>query len=98
MACVGLLYMEIEVVGPNRDLHSGVYGGAVENPANVLCEIIAKLKDEDGVIQIPGFYDDVIPLTEADRKAFAQLPFDEEEYKKTLDVDALHGEKRIYNT
>ncbi|MEQ8523977.1 dipeptidase [Gracilimonas sp.] len=89
----GLAYMEIEVVGPNRDLHSGVYGGAVENPVNVLCEIIAKLKDEDGVIQIPGFYDDVIPLTEADREAFAQLPFDEEEYKKTLDVKALHGEK-----
>ena len=89
----GLAYMEIEVVGPNRDLHSGVYGGAVENPANVLCEIIAKLKDEDGVIQIPGFYDSVVPLTEADREAFAQLPFDEEEYKKTLDVDALHGEK-----
>ncbi|MBO6585136.1 MAG: dipeptidase [Gracilimonas sp.] len=89
----GLAYMEIEVVGPNRDLHSGVYGGAVENPANVLCEIIAKLKDEDGVIQIPGFYDDVVPLTEADREAFAQLPFDEEEYKKTLDVEALHGEK-----
>ena len=89
----GLAYMEIEVVGPNRDLHSGVYGGAVENPANVLCEIIAKLKDEDGVIQIPGFYDDVVPLTKADRDAFAQLPFDEEAYKKTLDVDALHGEK-----
>lgn len=89
----GLAYMEIEVVGPNRDLHSGVYGGAVENPVNVLCEIIAKLKDEDGVIQIPGFYDDVIPLTKADREAFAQLPFDEEEYKKTLDVKALHGEK-----
>lgn len=85
--------MEVEVVGPNRDLHSGVYGGAVENPANVLCEIIAKLKDEDGVIQIPGFYDKVVPLTEADREAFAQLPFDEEEYKKTLDIKAVHGEK-----
>jgi acetylornithine deacetylase/succinyl-diaminopimelate desuccinylase-like protein len=89
----GLAYMEIEVVGPNRDLHSGVYGGAVENPVNVLCEIIAKLKDEDGVIQIPGFYDTVVPLTKADREAFAQLPFDEKEYKKTLDVGALHGEK-----
>ena len=89
----GLAYMEIEVVGPNRDLHSGVYGGAVENPLNVLCEIIAKLKDEDGVIQIPGFYDNVIPLTEEERETFAQLPFDEEEYKKTLDVKALHGEK-----
>lgn len=89
----GLAYMEMEVVGPNRDLHSGVYGGAVENPANVLCEIIAKMKDEDGVIQIPGFYDKVVPLTEADREAFAQLPFDEEEYKKTLDIKAVHGEK-----
>lgn len=89
----GLAYMEVEVVGPNRDLHSGVYGGAVENPLNVLCEIIAQLKDEDGVIQIPGFYDKVIPLTEADRTAFAQLPFDVEEYKKTLDIKAVHGEK-----
>lgn len=89
----GLAYMEIEVVGPNRDLHSGVYGGAVENPVNVLCEIIAKLKDEDGVIQIPGFYDSVVELTEADREAFAQLPFDEDEYKKSLDIKALHGEK-----
>jgi acetylornithine deacetylase/succinyl-diaminopimelate desuccinylase-like protein len=89
----GLAYMEVEVVGPNRDLHSGVYGGAVENPANVLCEIIAKLKDEDGVIQIPGFYDKVIPLTETERETYKQLPFDEEEYKNTLDVKALHGEK-----
>ncbi len=89
----GLAYMEMEVVGPNRDLHSGVYGGAVENPLNVMCEIIAKLKDEDGVIQIPGFYDDVIPLTEADRAAFAELPFNEDEYKKTLDIKAVHGEK-----
>lgn len=89
----GLAYMEVEVVGPNRDLHSGVYGGAVENPANVLCEIIAKLKDENGVIQIPGFYDKVVPLTEADHEAFAQLPFDEEKYKKSLNIEALHGEK-----
>ncbi|MBD3617487.1 MAG: dipeptidase [Gracilimonas sp.] len=89
----GLAYMEVEVVGPNRDLHSGVYGGAVENPANVLCEIIAKLKNEDGIIQIPGFYEKVVSLTEADREAFAQLPFDEQEYKKTLDIKAVHGEK-----
>ncbi|MFN1835793.1 dipeptidase [Balneola sp. MJW-20] len=89
----GLAYMEVEVTGPNRDLHSGVYGGAVENPANVLCEMIAKLKDEDGVIQIPGFYDDVIELTGADREAYTKLPFDEEAYKKSLDVKALHGEK-----
>ena len=89
----GLAYMEVEVVGPNRDLHSGVYGGAVENPANVLCEIIAKLKDENGVIQIPGFYDRVKDLTDEERKAYAQLPFDEDEYKKTLNIEAVHGEK-----
>ncbi|MEX0845003.1 MAG: dipeptidase [Balneolaceae bacterium] len=89
----GLAYMEVEVVGPNRDLHSGVFGGAVDNPINVLCEIIARLKDEDGVIQIPGFYDKVIPLTEADREAYSQLPFDLEEYKQTLDIEAVHGEK-----
>lgn len=89
----GLAYMEVEVVGPNRDLHSGVYGGAVENPLNVLCEMIAKMKDEDGVIQIPGFYDTVVPLTKADREASAALPFDEEAYKKSLDIDAVHGEK-----
>jgi acetylornithine deacetylase/succinyl-diaminopimelate desuccinylase-like protein len=89
----GLAYLEIEVVGPNRDLHSGVYGGAVENPANVLCEIIAKLKDENGVVQVPGFYDKVIDLTEADRKAYTQLPFNEETYKKTLNISAVHGEK-----
>ncbi|MBO6792970.1 MAG: dipeptidase [Balneolaceae bacterium] len=89
----GLAYMEVEVVGPNRDLHSGVYGGAVENPLNVLCEMIAKMKDENGVIQIPGFYDKVIPLTKADREASAALPFDEEAYKKSLDIEAVHGEK-----
>lgn len=89
----GLAYMEVEVVGPNRDLHSGVYGGAVENPLNVLCEMIAKLKDEDGVIQIPGFYDKVKKLTKADREAYKQLPFDEEKYKESLDIEAVHGEK-----
>lgn len=89
----GLAYMEMEVIGPNRDLHSGVYGGAVENPLNVLCELVAKMKDEDGVIQIPGFYDKVIPLTKADREASASLPFDEDEYKKSLNIDAVHGEK-----
>lgn len=89
----GLAYMEVEVVGPNRDLHSGVYGGAVENPINVLCEMIAKLKDEDGVIRVPGFYDKVQALTEADRKASAALPFDEEAYKASLDIKAVHGEK-----
>lgn len=89
----GLAYMEVEVVGPNRDLHSGVYGGAVENPVNVLCEMVAKLKDEDGIIQVPGFYDKVIPLTDADRAASAALPFDEEAYKESLNIKAIHGEK-----
>ena len=89
----GLAYMQIEVEGPNRDLHSGVYGGAVDNPANVLCEIIAQLKDDDGVIQIPGFYEDVVPLSEKDREAYQKLPFDEDDYKQKLGLDALNGEK-----
>lgn len=89
----GLAYMEVTVTGPNRDLHSGVYGGAVENPANVLTEMIAQLKDEQGIIQIPGFYDKVVPLTEEDREAYRKLPFDEEEYKEKLGLKALHGEK-----
>lgn len=88
----GLAYMEVEVIGPNRDLHSGVYGGVVENPINVLCEIIGKLKDDDGIIQIPGFYDKVIPLTEEERKAAAALPFDEDAYKKALEIEEVHGE------
>ena len=89
----GLAYMQIEVEGPNRDLHSGVYGGAVDNPANVLCNIIAQLKDDDGVIQIPGFYDDVVGLTEEEREAYLKLSFDEEEYKEKLGLNALNGEK-----
>lgn len=89
----GLAYMEVHVKGPNRDLHSGVYGGAVENPANALAEIIAKLKDDDGVIQIPGFYDDVEPMTDEMREAYKKLPFDEEAYIKDLELKAVHGEK-----
>lgn len=89
----GLAYMELEVQGPNRDLHSGVYGGAVANPANVLCDIISKMKDEDGVIQIPGFYDDVIELTEEERETYKKLPFDEEKYKDELGIKELEGEK-----
>lgn len=89
----GLAYMELEVIGPNRDLHSGVFGGAVENPANALCEMIAKLKDEHGRILIPGFYDKVKDLTEEERQAYEQLPFDEEDYKKTLDIKQVHGEE-----
>lgn len=89
----GMAYMEVNVTGPNRDLHSGVYGGAVENPINVLAEMIAKMKDENGRIQIPGFYDKVVDLTEEDREAFRKLPFDEEKYKATLDEEELHGEE-----
>ena len=89
----GLMYLEVEVVGPNRDLHSGVYGGGVQNPVNALCEMIAKLKDEKGVIQVPGFYDKVRPLTEQEREAYAELPFDQEVYNKTLDIEEEFGEE-----
>ncbi len=89
----GLSYMEVEVTGPNRDLHSGVYGGAVANPINVLCKMIAQLIDENGHVTIDGFYDDVIDLTEAERKAINSIPFSEEEYAKELDVKTTQGEK-----
>lgn len=89
----GLAYMEIEVVGPKRDLHSGIYGGGVQNPLNVLCEIIAKLKDEHGKIQIPGFYDKVRELTAEERKAYELLPFNEEEYKRDLEINDVFGEQ-----
>lgn len=89
----GLAYMEVHVTGPNRDLHSGVYGGAVENPANVLAEMIAKMKDEDGVIQVEGFYDDVEPMSDEMREAYRKLPHDDEAYKKNLGLKAVHGEK-----
>lgn len=89
----GLTYMEIEVFGPSRDLHSGVYGGAVANPANVLCEMIAKMKDENGIIRIPGFYDKVKNLTPDEREEYTRLPFDEEEYKKEIGIKDTFGEK-----
>jgi acetylornithine deacetylase/succinyl-diaminopimelate desuccinylase-like protein len=88
----GLAYMEVMVHGPNRDLHSGVYGGAVANPLNVLCEIVSKLKDEKGIIQIPGFYDKVVALTQADREAYQALPFDETRYRDDLGVAETFGE------
>src|SRR5690606_4913104 len=78
----GLSYMEVEVTGPNRDLHSGVYGGAVANPINVLSKMIASLHDENGRVTIPGFYDKVDNLSEEERKAINQAPFNLEEYKK----------------
>lgn len=88
----GLSYVEVEVTGPNRDLHSGVYGGAVANPVQVLCEMIASLKDANNHITIPGFYDGVLELSAADRQEMARTPFDEEAYKADLGVDALRGE------
>src|ERR1700750_2466280 len=89
----GLSYLEVEVTGPNRDLHSGVYGGAVANPATILAKMIASLHDENNHITIPGFYNDVIDLTPEERKALNSAPYDEEEYKKDLDVEELWGEK-----
>jgi len=89
----GLSYMEVEVTGPNRDLHSGVYGGAVANPANVLCEMIASLHDENGRVTIPGFYDKVAALSEGERKAINQAPFDLDAYKKELGIEEVTGEK-----
>lgn len=90
----GLCYMEIKVTGPNRDLHSGTFGGAVTNPLNALCQIIAKLRDEKtGKILIPGFYDDVRSLEEWERKEFAGLPFNENQYRTELGVAELFGEE-----
>ncbi|HQV38697.1 MAG TPA: dipeptidase [Flavobacteriales bacterium] len=89
----GLAYLEVEVVGPNRDLHSGVYGGAVANPIHVLCEMIASLHDEDQRINIPGFYEAVQELSDAERKELAKAPFDEKEYMNELGVKAVRGEK-----
>ena len=89
----GLAYWEIEVTGPNRDLHSGHFGGAVANPINVLCQILSKVTDSDGRITIPGFYDDVEEVPQAERDMIAHIPFDEEKYKKAIDVKALFGEK-----
>ncbi len=89
----GLAYMEVTVEGPSHDLHSGLYGGAVANPANVLAKMIAGLHDEDYRITIPGFYDKVKELSDADRQRINAIPFDEEAYKKHLGVDALPGEK-----
>lgn len=89
----GLAYWEIEVTGPNRDLHSGHFGGAVANPINVLCDLISKLTDADGRITIPGFYDDVEELSKEERQMLASIPFDEDRYKAAIDVKALKGEK-----
>lgn len=89
----GLAYMEVEVTGPNRDLHSGVYGGAVANPINVLCKMIASLHDENNHITIPAFYDKVQNLSADERKALNKAPFNLDEYKKDLDINDIQGEK-----
>lgn len=89
----GLSYMEVEVTGPDKDLHSGIFGGAVANPANALAKMIASLTDENGTITIPGFYDDVITIGMEEREEMAKAPFDEAEYRKAIAVDALYGEK-----
>ena len=89
----GLSYIEVEVTGPNRDLHSGVYGGAVANPVTILAKMIASCHDENNHITIPGFYDGVVESTAEERKLMAAAPFNEEEYKKDLGVKELWGEK-----
>ena len=89
----GVAAMEIKVYGPSRDLHSGIYGGAVDNPSMVLCQILAQLRDKNGKINIPGFYDDVRKLTSVERKSLARIPFNEREFKRFLVVPKLFGER-----
>lgn len=89
----GLSYVEVEVTGPNRDLHSGVYGGAVANPATILAKLIASMHDENNHITIPGFYDDVLELSEQEREMLNRAPYNESEYKIDLKLDELWGEK-----
>lgn len=88
----GLSYVQVEVTGPNRDLHSGVYGGAVSNPIQVLCDMIASMKDKDNRVTIPGFYDDVQELTSEERIELNKTPFNLNEYKKDLGIDEVRGE------
>ena len=89
----GLAYWEVEVIGPNRDLHSGLFGGGVANPINVLSKMIASMTDEDNKLVIPGFYDDVLNSSEAERAKLNEAPFDLDEYKKAIDVEDVDGEK-----
>ncbi len=88
----GLAYVEVEVTGPNRDLHSGLFGGAVANPANILAKMIASLHDENNRVTIPGFYDDVLEVSPEERADMARAPFNIDDYKKALDIDEIHGE------
>ena len=89
----GLSYLQVEVTGPNRDLHSGLYGGAVANPINILCEMISKMKDETNHITIPGFYDNVMELSTEERVEMARAPFSLDKYKKELELSDIHGEE-----
>ncbi len=89
----GLSYLEVKVIGPNKDLHSGHYGGAVANPITVLCEMIATLHDENGRVAVPGFYDKVVNLSRKDRQMLARAPFDLKEYMEFLDIKEVRGEK-----
>lgn len=88
----GILAVEVTLHGPRQDLHSGVFGGAVANPANILCQLIGQLHDKDNRVQIPGFYDAVIPLTDIERQSFANLPFDEGAFCESIGIPAAHGE------
>lgn len=88
----GLAYWQVEVTGPNRDLHSGLFGGAVANPINILSKMIASVTDENNHITIPGFYDDVIEVSKKERELLNKAPFDEKEYKKAIGVEELYGE------
>jgi acetylornithine deacetylase/succinyl-diaminopimelate desuccinylase-like protein len=88
----GLCYLEVEVRGPNRDVHSGTYGGAIANPANVLCRLLADLKDETGRVTVPGFYDQVRDLSADERAEFARLPFNEQTFRDEIGIKALEGE------
>lgn len=89
----GLSYMEVEVTGPNKDLHSGIFGGAVANPINILTKMIASLTDENNHITIPGFYDDIDIVSNEERAEMAKASFNLEKYKKALDIDVVWGEK-----
>ena len=88
----GLAYVEVQITGPNRDLHSGLYGGAAPNPINILCEMIASLKDDDQRITVDGFYDDVLELSDSEREAMARAPFSEEAYKNSIGIGGTEGE------
>ena len=91
----GLAYWQVDVTGPSRDLHSGIYGGAVANPINVLSKMIGDLIDDQGRVTVPSFYDDVLEVSKEERELMAQAPFNEEEYKKAIKVEELRGRKGI---